>query len=89
MSDLDILEFLNGHALEDFQNPPTAIAMNMAVTEGTVWQRVRVLSAAGLIERTDDDRGYYTITNVGRRYLAGELSDDELQRLKDFDPSDI
>lgn len=89
MSDLDILEFLDGHSLEEYEAPPTAIAINMDLAEGTVWNRVRVLKAAGLIKRTDDKRGYYRITNMGQRYLAGELTDDERQKLEDFDPSDV
>ncbi|SIR97163.1 Winged helix-turn-helix transcription repressor, HrcA DNA-binding [Haladaptatus litoreus] len=89
MSDLDILEFLDGHALPDYEVPPTAIAVNMDLAEGTVWNRVRVLRAAGLIERTDETRGYYKITGLGQHYLAGELTDDERQQLEEFDPSDI
>ena len=89
MSDLDILEFLDGHSLENYEVPPTAIVVNMDLAEGTVWNRVRVLNAAGLIDRTDDDRGYYRITATGKRYLAGDLTDDERQQLEDFDPSNI
>ncbi len=89
MSDLDILEFLNGHSLADYEAPPTAIAVNMDLAEGTVWNRVRVLRAAGLIDRTDDDRGYYRITGLGERYLAGELTDDEREQLEAFNPADI
>lgn len=89
MSDLDILEFLNGHSLEEYEAPPTAIAVNMDLSEGTVWNRVRVLNAAGLIDRTDEKRGYYTITGIGQRYLAGELTDDEHQQLEEFDPATI
>ncbi len=89
MSDLDILEFLDGHSLADYEAPPTAIAVNMDLAEGTVWNRVRVLRAAGLIERTDETRGYYKITSLGQRYLAGELTDDERQQLEEFDPSEI
>lgn len=86
ISDVDILEFLNNHSLGDFESPPTAIAVNMDLAEGTVWQRVRVLNDAGLIERTDEDRGYYKITDMGQRYLAGELVENERQRLEDFNP---
>lgn len=89
MSDHDILDFLSAHDLEEFEAPPTAIAVNMDLAEGTVWQRVRVLNAADLIERTDEDRGYYRITGMGQRYLENELTDDEHQRLDDFDPSDV
>lgn len=84
ISDVDILDFLNEHAIEGFEAPPMAIAINMDLAEGTVWNRVRVLNAAGLIDRTDEDRGYYKITPMGQRYLADELTDDEHQQLEDF-----
>lgn len=84
ISDVDILDFLNEHTIEDFEAPPTAIAINMELAEGTVWNRVRVLNDAGLIERTDEKRGYYRITAMGRRYLADELTDDEREHLEDF-----
>lgn len=86
ISDLSILEFLNGHELEEYEAPPTAIAVNMDLAEGTVWNRVRVLSTAGLIDRTDEDRGYYRITSMGERFLAGDLTNDERQQLEDFTP---
>ena len=88
MSDLNIFEFLDEHSLEGFEAPPTTIAVNMNQAEGTIWQRVRVLHAAGLIDRTDEQRGYYTITEMGQRYLADELDDDEHQHLQTFDPAD-
>ncbi|SEQ00628.1 helix-turn-helix domain-containing protein [Natrinema salaciae] len=89
MSDLDILEFLDGHELDDFQAPPATIAKNMDPTKGTVQQRVRILNAAGLIEKKDATGGYYCITGVGRRYLQGELLDEERDRLEQFDPSNV
>lgn len=88
MSDHDILDFLNSHELDDFQVGPTAVAVNVGLSEGTVWNRVRVLNAAGLIERTDEDRGYYMITNMGKRYLTDDLLDEERQQLENFDPDE-
>lgn len=89
MSDHDILDFLNAHELDEFQVGPTAIAVNVGLAEGTVWNRVRVLNAAGLIERTDEDRGYYRITNLGKRYLTDDLLDEEYQQLENFDPENV
>jgi predicted transcriptional regulator len=89
ISDLDILEFLDGHTLEIFEAPPTPIALNMNLAEGTVWQRMTVLKTAGLVERTDEERGYYKITDLGHRYLEDELTDDERQHLEEFDPDNI
>lgn len=89
LSDVDILEFLNGHSLQEFVAPPTVIAVNMGLSEGTVWQRVRILNAAGLLDRTDEDRGYYASTDLGQRYLTGDLTDDEYHDLREFDPDDI
>lgn len=89
MSDHDILDFLNGHEVDEFRVGPTAIAVNVGLSEGTVWNRVRVLNAADLLERTDEDRGYYRITGMGQRYLTDDLMDEERQQLEDFDPSEI
>ncbi|WP_254523729.1 hypothetical protein [Natrinema caseinilyticum] len=61
----------------------------MDPTKGTIQQRVRILQAAGLIEKKDATGGYYHITGVGRRYLQGELLDEEREGLEQFDPSDI
>lgn len=89
ISDMDILEFLDGHELEDFVAPPSVIAANMSVSESNAQQRVRILAASGLIERTDDDRGYYAITDLGRRYLADDITDEERQELEAFDPDEV
>lgn len=89
ISDVDILEFLDGHELEDFVAPPSVMAANMSISESNAQQRVRVLSESGLIARTDEVRGYYTITDTGRRYLTGDLSDEERQELEEFDPNDV
>lgn len=89
ISDLDILEFLDGHDLENFHAPPTTIALNMDIAEGTVWSRVRVLNAAGLIEKTDETRGYYRLTSMGDRFLADDLTDDEREHLENFDQSEV
>ncbi|WP_247729545.1 winged helix-turn-helix domain-containing protein [Halovivax limisalsi] len=89
MSDFSILEFLDGHELDAFHAPPSTIAKNMDISKGTVQQRVRILNAAGLIEKEDETGGYYRITGLGRRYLDQSLLDEEKERLKAFDPDNV
>lgn len=84
--DMATLEFLDGHELTDFEQSPALIAANLGVSGGHVRRRVRVLADAGLLERTNDTAGYYAITDVGRRYLSGELTDGEADQLRTFDP---
>lgn len=85
--DVATLEFLDGHALDGFEQSPALIAENLGVSAGHVRRRIRVLAAAELVERTNETTGYYAITDVGRRYLAGDLTDAEADRLRAFDPS--
>ncbi|MWV40942.1 transcriptional regulator [Natrialba sp. INN-245] len=86
--DMAILEYLDGHKLSTFEQPPSAIAANIETSSGHVRRRVRTLAAANLLERTDDTAGYYRITDLGRRYLRGELTEDERETLREFDPDD-
>ncbi|ELY80191.1 hypothetical protein C486_09305 [Natrinema gari JCM 14663] len=37
----------------------------------------------GLLERVDEDRGYYRITERGRQYLEGELDAEDLELNED------
>ncbi|MEY7848470.1 ArsR family transcriptional regulator [Natrarchaeobius sp. A-rgal3] len=67
-------------------NSRPAIAANIETSSGHVRRRVRTLAAADLLERTDDTAGYYRITDLGRRYLRGELTEDERETLREYDP---
>lgn len=80
------LEYLEGHELSTFHQSPALIAANLDKSAGHVRRRMRVLAAAGLITRTNEQAGYYAITDLGRRYLSSELTDDEIIRLQEFDP---
>ena len=88
-SDLVILSFLDDHAIGDFENPPLAIARNTGVSESHTRTRVRVLENSGLLHRATDARGFYRLSDVGRRFLDDELTGEERDRLEAFDPEDI
>lgn len=45
----------------------------------TVARRMRNLETRGLLEKVDENRGYYVMTQKGRDYLDGELEADDLR----------
>jgi len=55
------------------------------VAEATLYRRLKVLTYAGVLEKEDDT--YYSITELGQRYLDEELGDEEVaevsQRLQE------
>ena len=76
-SDPAILEILQESGLE---LPPAVISHNVVgVSHPTVKRRLPILKEHGLVEKADEKRGYYRITDRGRAYLAGELDADELE----------
>lgn len=80
-SDNVILEFLSEH---DIAVPPMVLAWNINnISYPTVQRRLPKLETAGLVTRLDDPEGYRRITDLGERYLAGELSDREIERIED------
>lgn len=60
---------------------PTAIAKNIEKHRVTVSDRLRVLREYGFVENPEE--GYYIITDLGERYLAGELDADDLEPTED------
>ncbi|OAQ54796.1 PhiH1 repressor-like protein [Natrinema mahii] len=56
---------------------PTAIAKNIEKHRVTVSDRLRTLREYGLVDSPED--GYYSITDLGEQYLAGELDADDLE----------
>ncbi|MFC6716272.1 winged-helix domain-containing protein [Natrialbaceae archaeon GCM10025810] len=75
-----ILEFLENH---DLELPPKPLYRNLnrhghKIGYSTVRQRLDLLEEKGLLEK-DDDGGYYSISDCGRAYLAGELEADDLE----------
>ncbi|WP_436347976.1 transcriptional regulator [Natronorubrum sp. FCH18a] len=48
-------------------------------SQNTVSRRMNMLSDAALLEKIDEKRGYYRITDRGFAYLEGELDVSELE----------
>lgn len=76
LQDPVILEFLEDH---DLELPPKPLYRNLNrhgydIGYSTVRNRVRALEDNGFLE--SDDRGYYSLTDRGRSWVAGELDDD-------------
>ncbi|WP_323190774.1 transcriptional regulator [Halostella sp. PRR32] len=91
MNEVDdsILEFFNSQG-DQVSLPPTAVWYNLAeifeVTDksrDTVARRMRGLDKAGLLEKVDEQRGYYRITDKGGAYLSGDIDAEDLEREKE------
>lgn len=92
MNELDesILEFLSEiNADDQVSLPPTPVWYNIAeerdLTDketNTFSRRMNNLAAAGLLEKVDENRGYYTITDIGERFLTNDLTDQEHRDLR-------
>ena len=66
--------------------PPTAVWYNLVEkmevldrSKNTVSRRMNKLHSMGLLEKSDEERGYYHLTDKGQNYLAGDLDADDLQ----------
>ncbi|MCU4926934.1 hypothetical protein OB905_13245 [Halobacteria archaeon AArc-dxtr1] len=57
--------------------PPAVIGRNISSHPDYVGQRCRTLAKNDLLHRADD--GYYSLAELGRRYLDEEISADELE----------
>jgi len=56
--------------------PPAVIGRNIDTHRNYAGERCRILTKHRLLERAGD--GYYSLTELGRRYLDEELSSGEL-----------
>ena len=76
-SDPAILSLLDEAELD---LPPAVIAHNIeGVSHPTVNRRLPVLLEHDLVEKVDERKGYYAISDRGRAYLAGELDAEDLE----------
>jgi len=76
-SDPAILEFFEE---QEISMPPAVVSFNIqGVSHPTVKRRLPVLADNGLLERVEEKRGYYRITEKGRQYLSGDLDASELE----------
>lgn len=64
---------------------PATISYNVDYDRSYVSRRCRHLGDAGLLNREDPDRAMYRITDLGCRYLTGDLTDDEEERLHELE----
>lgn len=56
---------------------PAVIAVNLDYTRNWISKRLRKLLEAGLVEKSQSS--YYEITELGEKYLAGEIEADILE----------
>lgn len=80
-SDILLLEHLHNSG-DELIDSPKDIATNIGYSPGTIRQRLPELRRAGLVEYHDEDAGQYVISDLGRRYLNGGLTDDEITELE-------
>ena len=80
-NDDPILELLDSSNLA---LKPAAIRYNLETRNGkeipkrTMAHRLSLLVENGLLVKEDEANGRYAITNLGRRYLSGDATEDEL-----------
>lgn len=63
----------------DIRATPKVVAGNIEYDRSYTGKRLRALRDAGLL--LQDDEGFYTLSDLGREFLAGDLSKDELEAL--------
>jgi len=76
-----VLEHLHNGG-DEIIDSPKDIATNIGYSPGTIRQRLPQLRRAGLVEYHDESAGQYVIGDLGRRYLSGELTDEEIDELE-------
>ncbi|WP_425492173.1 ArsR family transcriptional regulator [Halovivax limisalsi] len=60
--------------------PPAVVNYNLeGISKSTLKRRLPELVERGLLEKVDETKGYYEITEMGRDYLAGDLDADDLE----------
>lgn len=87
-TDDSILEYLAQLEIDGGEyvtQSPTAVWVNLHdqfdildKSQSTVARRMGHLEEMELLEKTDETRAYYRITEKGLRYLEGDISRDEL-----------
>jgi len=78
-----ILEFLRD---KNIVASPHVIALNIDFSKQYVNERIRILHAAGLVDRVQT--GIYQITDLGTRYLDDDLTQNEKTELAKFRKDD-
>ena len=74
--DYPIFGFLDDH---NIRVTPKVVAGNIDYDRSYTGRRLRALRDAGLLEQ--DDEAFYTLSDLGEEFLAGNLSKEELEAL--------
>jgi len=86
MNEVDdaILEFFDRQ--DGISLPPTPVHYNLTEYYGateksrdTVADHMRQLARRGLLEKVEERKGYYRLTEKGRRYLRGDIKAEKLR----------
>lgn len=77
-ADRSLLRFYGGHLDGKFECPPSPAGRNVDISDVHARDRVRVLSDAQLLEQAHTS---YQITDLGLRYVCGEMEREELEAL--------
>ncbi|WP_114579156.1 phage repressor protein [Saliphagus sp. LR7] len=75
-SDYPLLSFFEEY---DIQISPKVAGENLDYHPGYIGRRLRALRDAGLLDQHDN--GLYELSDLGREFLDGELSQDEIEAL--------
>ena len=80
-TDAAILELLTEL---DAELPPAVIHHNLGIDRSVtqVHRRLKPLRDAGLVERLPETDGYYRLSDLGRDVVDGNLSREEINKLK-------
>ncbi|MFC7193242.1 hypothetical protein ACFQL7_27935 [Halocatena marina] len=77
-ADRSLLRFYGEHSNGPFFCPPGAAGLNVSISKDHARRRAKVLTVAGLLERQGTN---YRITDLGLRYVRGEMNQDDLEAL--------
>lgn len=77
-ADRSLMRFYGGHNDGAFLCPPGPAGQNVSISIGHARRRTKVLADAGMLERAGAS---YRITDLGLRYVDGDMSQDELESL--------
>lgn len=61
---------------------PNVIGYNIDYSRQYVARRCSTLTTGGLLERVDEEKAMYRITDLGRKYIRDDLSEDEIERIE-------
>lgn len=73
-----ILWFLSSSARWRLVVTPSVVAINTGLSSSHANRRMNILEDGGLLEQVDE-RGYYRISDLGERFVLGDVTKEELE----------